>query len=276
MIDALWGAGYYNVTVTISLGAASLTIASSEVSAFASAAESHRNRAVAPVAIKVDPGPLFRLRSIRVVNAVGVEFSPDELPPRIVGLKPGDPAVASDLRAAQARIIDWFRNQGRPLAKVQSIAPRRSRGACHGRDGDGGPRPGRAVRRSDDEGTGQFRSGNRALVPLYPAGRSLFAARGAGREDQHPPDSAVGGVRITEGTALDAYGRLPNQIDVEDRLPYAVGASARVKSTASTASIACLQARNCGATTPYMRLNAAVQRALRPSAGITKNSKAAS
>ena len=47
MIDALWGAGYYNATV--SLGAASLTIASSDVSAFASAAESHRNRAVAPV-----------------------------------------------------------------------------------------------------------------------------------------------------------------------------------------------------------------------------------
>ena len=36
---------------------------------------------------------------------------------------------------------------------------------------------------------------------------------------------AVGGVRITEGTTLDAYGRLPYQIDVEDRLPYAVGAS---------------------------------------------------
>ena len=31
VIDALWGAGYYNATVTISLGAASLTIASSDV-----------------------------------------------------------------------------------------------------------------------------------------------------------------------------------------------------------------------------------------------------
>jgi len=111
VIDALWGAGYYNATVTITLGAASLTIASSDVAAFARAAESYRNRAVAPVAIKVDPGPLFRLRSIRVVSAAGVEFSRDELPPRIVSLKPGDPAVAADLRAAQARIIDWFRNQ---------------------------------------------------------------------------------------------------------------------------------------------------------------------
>ena len=60
-LERLWGAGYYNATVTISLDAASLTIASSDVAAFARAAESYRNRAVAPVAIKVDPGPLFRL-----------------------------------------------------------------------------------------------------------------------------------------------------------------------------------------------------------------------
>ena len=42
---------------------------------------------------------------------------------------------------------------------------------------------------------------------------------------------AVGGVRITEGTTLDAYGRLPYQIDVEDRLPYAVGASMKYSTT---------------------------------------------
>src|SRR5271165_6138129 len=99
VIDALWGLGYYNATVTISLGAASLAIVSSDVAAFARAAESYRNRAVAPVIIKVDPGPLFKLRSIRVVNAAGVAFSQDELPARIVGLKSGDPAIASDLRA---------------------------------------------------------------------------------------------------------------------------------------------------------------------------------
>ena len=42
---------------------------------------------------------------------------------------------------------------------------------------------------------------------------------------------AVGGVRITEGTTLDAYGRLPYQVDVEDRLPYAIGASAKYSTT---------------------------------------------
>ncbi len=42
---------------------------------------------------------------------------------------------------------------------------------------------------------------------------------------------AVGGVRITEGAALDAYGQLPYQIDVEDRLPYAFGASMKYSTT---------------------------------------------
>ena len=36
---------------------------------------------------------------------------------------------------------------------------------------------------------------------------------------------------ITEGTRLDAYGRLPYTVDVEDRLPYGIGASAKYSTT---------------------------------------------
>ncbi len=230
--DALWGAGYYNATVTISLGAASLTVASSDVAAFARAAESYRNRAVAPVAIKVDPGPLFRLRSIRVVNAVGIEFTRDELPPRIVGLKPGDPAIAADLRAAQARIVDYFRSQGRPLAKVQSIAPVVDH-AAHVIDvtvtADPGPVApfGEATMTGPDSFDPAIARSFLYIQPGDPySPRAVQDARTSIR--QIP---AVGGVRITEGTTLDAYGRLPYQIDVEDRLPYAVGASAQYSTT---------------------------------------------
>ena len=63
--------------------------------------KTYRNRAAAPVVIKVEPGPLFKLRTVRVVDALGVEFSEAELPQRIVGLKPGDPAAASEIRAAR-------------------------------------------------------------------------------------------------------------------------------------------------------------------------------
>ena len=100
MIDALWGAGYYNASVTIAIDGATLPIGSSDIAAFARAAETYRNRAAAPVVIKVDPGPLFKLRTARVVDALGVEFPEAELPQRIVGLKPGDPAAASEIRAS--------------------------------------------------------------------------------------------------------------------------------------------------------------------------------
>ena len=59
IIDAMWGAGYYNAMVTISIDRASLSILSSDIAGFARVAESYRNRAVAPVSINVNPGPLF-------------------------------------------------------------------------------------------------------------------------------------------------------------------------------------------------------------------------
>ncbi len=257
VIDALWGAGYYNATVTISLGAASLTVASSDVAAFARAADSYRNRAVAPVAIRVDPGPLFRLRTIRVVNVAGAEFSQDELPPRIVGLKPGDPAVASALRAAETRIIDWFRNQGRPLAKVQSIAPVVDH-AAEVMDVTVAADPGPVATFGEATMTGpeSFEPGiARSFLYIQPGDpyspRALQDARTSIR--QIP---AVGGVRITEGTALDAYGRLPYQIDVEDRLPYAVGGSAQYSTTNGPAGQVYWEDRNVFGGAEQLRVQA--------------------
>ena len=257
VIDALWGVGYYNATVTISLGAATLTIASSDVAAFASAAESYRNRAVAPVAIEVDPGPLFRLRSIRVVNAAGIEFSPDELPPRIVGLKPGDPAVASDLRAAEARIIDWFRNQGRPLAKVQSIAPIVDH-AAQAMDVTVTADPGPVAPFGEATMTGpeSFDPGiARSFLYIQPGDPySPRAVQDARTSIRQIP--AVGGVRITEGTALDAYGRLPYQIDVEDRLPYAVGGAVQYSTTNGPAGQVYWEDRNVFGGAEQLRVQA--------------------
>ena len=44
VIDALWGAGYYNAAVTIAIDGASLAIASSDIAAFSRAAEAYRDR----------------------------------------------------------------------------------------------------------------------------------------------------------------------------------------------------------------------------------------
>ncbi len=69
---------------------------------------------------------------------------------------------------------------------------------------------------------------------------------------------AVGGVRITEGTALDAYGRLPYQIDVEDRLPYGVGASAQYSTTNGPTGQVYWEDRNVFGGAERLRLQADV------------------
>jgi translocation and assembly module TamA len=232
VIDALWGAGYYNSAVTIAIDGASLAIGSSDIAAFARAAETYRNRAPAPVVIKVDPGPLFKLRTVRVLNALGVEFSEDELPQRIVALKPGDPAAAAEIRAAQTRIVDYFRKQGRPLAKIQSVAPV----VDHAQDIMDvsimvAPGPIAPFGEATINGPQTFDPAIvRSFLYIHP-GDPYSPAAIADARNSIREIPAVGGVRITEGTTLDAYGRLPYQVDVEDRLPYAVGASMKYSTT---------------------------------------------
>jgi translocation and assembly module TamA len=232
VIDALWGAGYYNAAVTISIDGAALAIGSSDIAAFSRAAESYRNRAPAPVIIKVDPGPLFKLRTVRVLDALGVEFPESELPQRIVGLKSGDPAAASEIRAAETRIVDYFRKQGRPLAKIQSVAPV----VDHALDimdltVTVAPGPIAPFGEATINGPQTFDPAIvRSFLYIHP-GDPYSPAAIADARNSIREIPAVGGVRITEGTTLDAYGRLPYQIDVEDRLPYAVGASMKYSTT---------------------------------------------
>ena len=232
VIDALWGAGYYNAAATIAIDRATLTIGSSDIAAFARAAEAYRNRSAAPVVIKVDPGPLFKLRSVRVVDALGVEFPETELPQRIVGLKSGDPAAASEIRAAETRIIDYFRKHGRPLAKIQSVAPV----VDHAQDIMdvtimAAPGPIAPFGEPTIHGPQTFDPAIvRSFLYIHP-GDPYSPAAVADARNSIRQIPAVGGVRITEATALDAYGGLPYQIDVEDRLPYAFGASMKYSTT---------------------------------------------
>jgi translocation and assembly module TamA len=232
VVDALWGAGYYNAAVTISIDGAALVIGSGDIAAFARAAETYRNRAPAPVVIRIDPGPLFKLRSVRVLDALGVEFPEAELPQRIVGLKPGDPAAAAEIRAAQIRIVDYFRKQGRPLAKIQSVAPvvDHAQGAMDVTI-TADPGPIAPFGEATIHGPQTFDPAIvRSFLYIHPGDQYSPAAIADARNSIREIP-AVGGVRITEGTALDRYGRLPYHIDVEDRLPYAIGASAKYSTT---------------------------------------------
>jgi translocation and assembly module TamA len=183
----MWGAGYYDAAVTISIDRASLSILSTDINGFARTAESYRNRDPAPVTIAVNSGPLFSLRSIRVLGPAGAELSETELPARIVRLKPGDPAAAADLRAAQAGIVDYFRKEGRPLVKIASVAPVVDH-AAHVMDvtftADPGPIApfGEATMNGPNGFDPRIA---RSFLYIYP-GDPLFAAGGGGRAEQRP------------------------------------------------------------------------------------------
>ena len=190
VIDALWGAGYYNAAVTIAIDGASLAIGSSDIAAFARAAETYRNRAPAPVVIKVEPGPLFKLRAVRVVDALGRGV----LGSRTAAAHRRPQAGRPRGRERDPRRSNPHRRyfpQTRAAAGQDPVrrAGRRSRAGRYGRDDSGEPRSHRAVRRSDDQRAADFRSRDRALVSLYPSGRSLFASRDRRRAEQHPPNS---------------------------------------------------------------------------------------
>ena len=65
VIDALWGAGYYNASVAIDIAGVPLRINTDRTQAAIAAAAAYSGRARAPVRIVVDPGRAFRLRNLR-------------------------------------------------------------------------------------------------------------------------------------------------------------------------------------------------------------------
>lgn len=260
LIDALWASGYYDADVSIRLDEATLKIGQTETAAFVRAAEAHRNQSPAPITVAVAPGPLFVMRSILVLRASDDRaFSPADLPAKIVGVKPGDPARASDLRAAQTQMIDYFRAKGHPFAKVTAVRPV----VDH------------AARVMDlvvvlDEGPSATFGEATILGPLAfdPAiARSYLYLK---PDDPYSPKAeadakqsiaeipAVGGVRVTEADKLDANGQLPLTIGVTDRLPYAVGASAKYSTTEGPAAQTYWEDRNLFGGAERLRLSADV------------------
>ena len=189
----------------------------------------------------------------------GAELSEAELPARIVRLKPGDSAASADLRAAQARIVDYFRKQGRPFAKVASIAPVVDH-AAHMMEVTFTLDPGAVAPFGEATMNGPHNFNPaiaRSFLYIHPGDPySPKAIEDARKSIRQIP--AVGGVRITEETALDAQGRLPYTVDVEDRLPYAVGASAKYSTTNGPAGQVYWEDRNVFGGAERLRLQADV------------------
>jgi len=225
MLDALWGSGYYNARIFASVGATQLELGQTENERVARAADAYRNRAVVPVTITVEAGPLFRLRNIAVVDASTYEpFPPKILPPYVLKLQPGDPAKAADLRAANARLIDYFRAQSHPLVKAPLPHPTVNH-ALLTMDVtfpvDPGPKAGFGEV-SINGPNGFDPSIVRSFIYLQP-GQPYTPKALADSRKSVSSIPAVGSVRIREGDKLDPNGNLPIFVEVGDRARNLVG-----------------------------------------------------
>ena len=104
---ALNSFGYYGAKVAITIAGHPLDDPNLPATLDATKAE-------VPVAITIDRGPVYRLRRVALTG--------HPLPPatNALELKPGDPAIAADVLAAQGRMLEALRDDGHALAKVST------------------------------------------------------------------------------------------------------------------------------------------------------------
>lgn len=228
LIDALWGAGYYNGRVVVQVAGVPLALGQDQRGAAAAAASAYRNRGTVPIKVIAETGPRFKLRDVSVVaQATGRPFDPATVPPRVLKLNPGDPARAADLRAANARLVDYFRNQSRPLVKAplpQPVVDHATETVDLAFPVDPGPSAG--IGEVSLSGPNTF---DQAIVRSF-----IYLERGEPYTPKALDDTrksiaqipAVGSVRIREGQHLDAAGNLPIFVDVTERARNLIGASA--------------------------------------------------
>lgn len=225
VIDALWSMGYYNARLTITIAGQPVAIGQDSSSAAARAAEAHRGRSRVPIKVVADAGPQFRLRNISVINkATGAPFTPEQFPPRVLKLQPGDPAVTSSIRAAAARITDWFRTNSHPLVRVDSPGST----VDHAAQSVDVTFP---VNVGSRAGIGEVSIKGPEKFPPEVVRSFIYLDYGEPYTPKRLDDTrksiatipAVGSVRIREGTALDARGNLPVFVEVGDRSPNLIG-----------------------------------------------------
>ncbi|MGI4944759.1 MAG: autotransporter assembly complex protein TamA, partial [Janthinobacterium lividum] len=107
LMTALNSYGYYAAKVSI-------RIAGRDVADPALPAALEAATASVPVAVGIQPGPLFHLRHVTLDGGVPPEGR------AALHLEDGAPAIASDVLAAQGRVLDALRKSGHALAKVDA------------------------------------------------------------------------------------------------------------------------------------------------------------
>ncbi|MBL8570160.1 MAG: BamA/TamA family outer membrane protein [Phreatobacter sp.] len=258
IVDALWGSGYYAARVIIRVGGNTLTIERPTVSGLRSGLDGFRGRALVPVGIEVIPGPMYRFSRVEVMDGRSqLPFSHAVLPPRVVTLKPGEPARTASVLAAAAELADHFRDLSHPFVKVGRRVPvidHATRSVNLTFVVDPGAKAG-----IGGIGVSGTRNVDPAVVRSF-----IYAQRGDPYSRRAIADirrsvtriEALGGARIRESETLDTDGNLPLDVEVTERLPRVLGGSVRYSTVDGPALKAYWMHRNLFGGAERLRLDA--------------------
>ena len=225
ILDAMWGEGYYNATVSIDIDGVKLQLGVPASPAAVRKADAYRGRAPVPVRIVVQPGQQFRFNRITVLDArTGRPFDPADMPQRVIGIKAGQPAHSGEVLAAETRIVDRLRELSHPFAKVARLDPVVDYPTAT-MDITFNVTPGPVAN------LGPITMSGLTTVDPAPVRSFIYAEPG----DPYSPAAlsgirkslgrieALGSIRVREATALDKQGNLPIFVELTERKMRAVG-----------------------------------------------------
>ncbi|MCS0493506.1 autotransporter assembly complex protein TamA [Ancylobacter sp. MQZ15Z-1] len=224
---ALYSAGYYAGTVRILIAGNA-----PDAPNIFEIVEAARKRGPVPVMVDVQPGALFHFGTIRVLDASSGRPLADGPTLNELRLRPGEPALATEVVRSEGIIVDYYRLHARPFARVVSrdvVADH----ATHTLDVtlkvDPGPHAafGRFTVSGADFLTPGFVEQRIEIPPGTP-----YSSDALNRLRRRLLTyESIGSVRINEASKLDPDGTLPIDIVVSPRKPRYFGFSASYSST---------------------------------------------
>jgi translocation and assembly module TamA len=257
IVDALWANGYYAAQVTVTVAGQPMTISQPATDRAAGSADRFRGRALVPVAIAVVAGPQYRFGSVALRDARSGGPLVDDIPARVRGLDPGEPARTAAVLAASARVANWYRDRGHPFVKVEPSRPVVDHpGQRLDLDLVVAPGPVASLGPVSVSGApGVDPAVIRSFIYTEPGDPYSPAALAAIRKSVSRVE-AIGSVKVVEATALDAQGRLPLMVEVTERPRRLLGASARYSTTDGPAIRGTFQHRNLFGGAESLRFDA--------------------
>ena len=248
-VSALHSFGYYKGSVDITIAGRSL--ADAELPDLLTRAPA---KPPVTVAVSAKLGPLFHLRKVEVLGTLPAKARAQ------LGLKPGAPARADDVLAAQARMLDALRDEGYALTKVPAptvIEDPAANALDVSFSVTTGPRVDfgkisvnglRTVNRQFIEGRLLIHTGEQYSPQAVEKARADLVSLGVFRS-----------VLVKTANSLDAEGRIPVEFDVVEGPAHAVSVGAAYSTDLGANLTASWSDRNLFGNAEQLNLTAGVQ-----------------